>query len=101
MALSFPNSGRSFDPERRRVRFWAHDRAMEVSFFVKASALLRLNPDTGSDEAAMLTTFDANRDRINAVAGKIHAFDRQGFMSLGPATFEKMVPRRCSGISFW
>ena len=60
---------------------------MEVSIFVKANALLKLNPNTGSDEPAMLATFDANRDRINAVVEKIHAFDRQDFHILGAGDF--------------
>ena len=88
MALSFPNPSRSFEPDHQRVRFWAHDSAMEISLFVKASALLKLNPDTGSDEAAMLTTFDANRDRINAVAGKMHAVNRQSFYVLEGNDFQ-------------
>ena len=87
MALNFPNFSRSFDPEGRRVRFWAYDSAMEVSFFVMASALLTLNPNTGSDEAAMLATFDANRDRINAVAKKIHASSRHSFHILEASDF--------------
>ena len=88
MALNFPNLNRSFDPEHRRVRFWAHDSAMEVSIFVKASALLKLNPNTGGDEPAMLATFDANRDRINAVADKVHASDRQSFHILEAGDFQ-------------
>ena len=87
MVLNFPNPSRSFDPEHRRVRFWAHDSAMEVSFFVTASALLRLNSNTGSDEAAMLATFDANRNRINAVANRAHASNRQNFHILDTSDF--------------
>ena len=87
MTLNFPNLSRSFDPESRRVRFWAHDSAMEVSIFVKASALLRLNPSTGSNEPEMLATFDANRELINVVAEKIHAHDRQSFHILEAGDF--------------
>jgi hypothetical protein len=85
--LSFPNLNRSYDPERRRVRFWAHDSAMEIPFFLNESALLRLNPKAARTEAAMLATFDANRERINAVAGKIHAFDRRSFHVLEAGDF--------------
>lgn len=87
MALNFPNLSRSFDPEGQRIRFWAHDSAMEVSFFVKASALLTLNPNTGSGEAAMLATFDANRDWINAVADRVHASNRHSFHVLEASDF--------------
>jgi len=34
MALSFPNPSRSYDPIRGGVRFWGHDSAMEVIFFM-------------------------------------------------------------------
>jgi len=87
VALNFPNLSRSFEAERGRVRFWAHDSAMEVSIFVKVSALLRLNPNTGSDEPAMLATFDANRKQINAVAEKRHSHDRQSFHILEAEDF--------------
>lgn len=87
MSLNFPNLSRSFDPEHQRVCFWAYDSAMEVSIFVKANALLRLNPDTGSDGSALLATFDDNRDRINAVAKKVHASDRQSFHILEAGDF--------------
>ena len=85
--MNFPNPTRSYDADRRRVRFWAHDSAMEVPFFVKESALLRLNPDTAAGEVAMLATFDAYRTRINAVADKIHKFDRQSFHVLDASDF--------------
>lgn len=87
MTLNFPNYSRSFDCEQRRVRFWAYDSAMEVPLFVEESALLKLNPDCGGDEAAMLATFDANRDRIQGVADKVHRRDRLGFHVLDAADF--------------
>jgi hypothetical protein len=87
LILNFPNPSRSYDAERRRVRFWAHDSAMEVPLFVKESALLKLDPSTGSDERALLATFDAHRDRINAVADKIYSFDRQVFHVLDASDF--------------
>lgn len=87
MTLSFPNLSRSYDPDRRRVRFWAHDSSMEIPCFVTEGALLRLNPNTGRTEAAMLATFDTNRGRINAVVDKIHAIDRQGFHVLEAIDF--------------
>jgi len=79
MALNFPNLSRSYDPERRRIRFWAHDSAMEIPLFLTESAFHRLSSNPECTEATMLAAFDANRDRINAVADRIHAFDRQGF----------------------
>jgi hypothetical protein len=87
MALNFPNLSRSYDPEHRRVRFWAHDRAMEVSLFLSEGAFRRLNPSAACTETAMLATFDANRDRINAVADRVHAYDRQDFHILVAGDF--------------
>ncbi len=80
MVLNFPNPSRSYEPGHSRVRFWGHDDAMEVSFFLAESALFHLSPGTASDEQAILKAFDANRDRImeaarNAYTGKLtHSF---------------------------
>jgi Protein of unknown function (DUF1488) len=87
LALNFPNLSRSYDPDHRRVCFWAYDSAMEIPLFLTVNALRRLNPNAGCTEAAMLATFDANRDRINAVADKIHTFDRQDFHILEAGDF--------------
>jgi hypothetical protein len=87
MALSFPNPSRRYDAVRRRVCFWAYDSAMEVPFFVEESALFRLDPKTKNAEAAMLATFDAARDRIHAVAEKLHAFQKRSFYILVPSDF--------------
>jgi Protein of unknown function (DUF1488) len=87
MALNFPNLSRSYDADRRLVRFWAYDSAMEVPILVKESALQKLNPNTANDEAALLATFDTHRDRINAVADRLHGFDRQSFHILEASDF--------------
>jgi len=61
---------------------------MEVLLFLSESAFRRLNPNAACTEAAMLATFDANRDRINAVADRIHAFNRQDFHILEARDFQ-------------
>jgi hypothetical protein len=61
MALSFPNKSRAFDATRRAVRFWGHDSAMEVAFFVTEDALRRVQPHMRLDEAGLLRAFDSNR----------------------------------------
>jgi Protein of unknown function (DUF1488) len=73
MSLSFPNPSRSYDPDRRRVRFWGHDSAMEVPFFLEENALFILYPKTKNTEDAILAAFDAARERIFAVAAKVYA----------------------------
>jgi Protein of unknown function (DUF1488) len=78
MALSFPNRSRFYDATRRAVRFWGYDSAMETSFFVTGDALKRIQPSMQFDEAGLLDAFDANRDRICAVAVKVYARGRRG-----------------------
>jgi hypothetical protein len=87
MALSFPNPSRSYDAVRRRVCFWAYESAMEVPFFLEESVLFRLDPKTGNVEAAMLATFDAARDRIHAVAERVHSFQKRSFHILVASDF--------------
>jgi hypothetical protein len=87
MSLSFPNLSRSYDAVRRRVRFWGHDSAMEVPFFLEEGALFRINPKTLNSEQAMLSTFDERREQINAVARKVHAIDRRSFYVLVATDF--------------
>jgi hypothetical protein len=87
LTLIFPNFSRSYDTTGRRIRFWGHDTTMEVSLFIMDDALAKLDPKAGSGEGAMLATFDANRDRINATAANLHARDRQGFHVLEEGDF--------------
>lgn len=87
MALSFPNPSRRYDAVRRRVCFWAYDSAMEVPFFLEESVLFRLDPKTKNVETAMLATFDAARDRIHAVAEKVHSFQKRNFHVLVASDF--------------
>ena len=78
MTLSFPNQSRSFDANRNRVRFWGYDRAFEISFFVDAGALQKICPDMNVAEAGILKAFDALRDRIHEVAGKVYMRGHRG-----------------------
>jgi hypothetical protein len=72
MSLSFPTVSRSYDPDRRRVRFWGHDNAIEVPFFLEESALWVLYPNTQNTEDGILLAFDRARERIIEVAAKIY-----------------------------
>jgi hypothetical protein len=60
--IEFPNHSRSYDLTRRAVRFWAHDSAIEVTFFIDEDALTRIQPDARLDETGFLNAFDSNRD---------------------------------------
>ena len=72
MSLSFPNPSRSYDAEWRRIRFWGHDSAMEVGFFLEADAIFVLYPRTENSEPAILAAFDRAREHIFAVAAKVY-----------------------------
>lgn len=83
MSISFPNASRSYDPSRRRVRFWGYDSALEIAFFVDADALVGepagadVNSSDGPSpertETAVLQAFDDGLDRIHEVAAAAYA----------------------------
>jgi hypothetical protein len=76
-ALNFPNPSRSYDVTGHGVRFWGYDQTFEISFYVEAGALSKVNPETRADEVGFLNTFDVNRDRIRDVAGNIYSRPRK------------------------
>ena len=86
-AIGFPNQSRSYDATRHGVRFWGNDSAMEADFFVSEEALRRLQPDMRADEEALLSAFDAHRDRIFAVAAKVFGRGHKGVYDLHAGDF--------------
>ncbi|QCK85664.1 DUF1488 domain-containing protein [Phreatobacter aquaticus] len=87
MTLAFPNASRSYEAERRAIRFWGHESQFEFTFYVDADALHRLDPRGLDDEASLLRTFDANRPRIEKAAGVAHARGKQSFYRLTASEF--------------
>lgn len=87
MPLAFPNRSRSYDSTRDAVRFWGHDSAMEASFFVTREALQRLHRGLLADEAALLGTFDANRELICSVAAKVFSRSHRGSYEVKASDF--------------
>ena len=87
MSLSFPNQSRSYDATLRAVRFWGHDGAMEVSFFVNKDALKRIEPRMPPNELGLLRAFDLHRDLIYAAATMAYRRGRKGSYELTPADF--------------
>jgi hypothetical protein len=85
--LNFPNASRSYDSRQRRVRFWAHDSALEIQFFLDAAALLHLDPETQTDEAGLLRTFDLNRATIETAATRAYTRDSRGAYILMASDF--------------
>jgi len=87
MTLSFPNRSRSYDDAKRRVRFWGYDSTIEISFFVEAAALCRLDPETRNYEARVLEEFDAGLVRIHEIAAKLYSRHHKGSYVLASADF--------------
>lgn len=85
--LNFPNESRSYDATRRRVRFWGHDGALEISFSVEEAALLRIAPQTQHEEMAVLQCFDTNRERILDVARTAYSRRRKEIYALTASDF--------------
>jgi hypothetical protein len=67
---------------RRAARFWGHDGAMEMSFFVAADLLKRLQPSMQFNETSPLAAFALNRALLEAAAIKIYARGLKGSYDL-------------------
>jgi Protein of unknown function (DUF1488) len=87
--LSFPNLSRSYDERLRRIRFWAHDAALEIPFFLDTVALQQMSPatPTASDEAGLLGAFDLNREAIHRVAARVYVRHQRGSYTLSASDF--------------
>jgi Protein of unknown function (DUF1488) len=85
--IDFPNPSRSYYPTRHAVRFWGNDSTIEASFFVNEDALTRIQPDLRLDESGFLNAFDANRDKICAVASKLYVRGKRDYYELRAADF--------------
>ena len=72
MGLNFPNPSRTFDEARRLIRFWGYDSAIEISFFLAATALQKITPQMGGAEADILKVFDSAREQIHGIANKVY-----------------------------
>jgi hypothetical protein len=89
MRLGFPNPSRSFDPERKAVRFIGHDGMFEVWFFVEAAALAGAPRQDATEvaEAECLAAFDAARGSIHDVAREAYSRGRQTSYTLTATDF--------------
>lgn len=85
MAINFPNVSRSYDATRQAVRFWGYDRSMERPFFIMAEALKQMQPNLRFDPVDILRAFDANRERIYAIAARVYARGSRGSYDLNAA----------------
>ena len=85
MALAFPNQSRCYDPARNRVRFWAHDEVLEITFVIDAEVFCHADSWAQPNEAAILTAFDQNRERIYAMAMRVYTRHGKGTYTLTSA----------------
>lgn len=80
--LNFPNLSRSFDAKHQCVRFWAYDDALEIPFFVQASAICRMDPAVIRNETGLLRAFDLHRERICRAAERVYSRHSKGSYTL-------------------
>lgn len=78
MMLNFPNSSRSFEAARNRVRFWGYDSSIEITFFVDSGTLQKLSAATTVAEDAVLAAFDSAVPAIHAAAAKAYKRAKHG-----------------------
>ena len=86
MTLQFPNPSRSFDEQRKGVRFTGHDGMFEIPFFVEAAALAKLKQAVPS-ERDFLAAFDAARKTILDVAREADSHGRRKSYTLTAGDF--------------
>jgi len=89
MSLDFPNQMRSFYPTKNRICFWGFDEIMEVTFFIEASAIQKLNPLIDNSQNGLLEAFDVLIDQIHAAAHDVYKRRKKGsyVFFLGVADF--------------
>lgn len=87
MALTFPNTSRSYDETARRVRFLGHDGMFEVKFFLEINALFK-SLSRAPSEADCLAAFDAARNSVQDIARKAYGRDRRDSYVLTEAHFK-------------
>ncbi len=81
MALQFPNASRSFDEQRKTVRFQGYDGMFEIRFLVEADALIR-TADRSAVEPDYLNAFDSQRSVIQKAAVKVYERNRRSSYTL-------------------
>jgi hypothetical protein len=86
MALAFPNETRSYDEERRRVRFVGYDGMFRIEFGIEIDALTGFGaPQT---ESSSFAAFDSARAGIRQAAEKAYRKQRQSLIVLTSADFD-------------
>lgn len=87
MSLMFPNTARSYDDAKRRIRFLGHDGMFEVKFFVDADVVIRELPHQGASERELLVAFDRMLDKIHVVAARLYKKNARTSITIGRSDF--------------
>lgn len=87
MTLSFPNTARSYDEGKMRVRFSGYDGMFEVKFFVTADVLAKGLVSRTAVERDYLDAFDKMRPKILDVAKRAYNVKRQPMVLLDQSNF--------------
>lgn len=87
MALLFPNASRAYIPVKKCIRFWGHDSTSEIAFEVTHETLRAICPQADETETGLLCVFDEYRQRIEMVAAKTYAREKQSYIQLSTANF--------------
>ena len=86
MSLAFPNPGRSYNPDRQSITFWASDRTLEVTFEIDHSALAMIDCNSKTEDE-YLSTFDYHRPLIEAAAIRTYKAHPDFFYILNKDSF--------------
>jgi predicted component of viral defense system (DUF524 family) len=80
MSITFENPNRRFDESINCMRFSGYDGAIEVSFFLKVEALVKLCPQLNETEAEILQAFDLRLQKIHKAASKVYGQNRKTYV---------------------
>lgn len=87
MTLSFPNPSRSYDEDRRRVRFVGHDGINQIRFYLPVEILAGDVVSGTPTERDFLSAFDSMRKRIFEIAQKVYETRKRDTIELDPRSF--------------
>jgi hypothetical protein len=87
MALAFPNSSRSYDPDHKCIRFVGYDGMFQVFFSITVAAISEKRFDADGEEM-YLKLFDSARAAIYGFAMKTYARTKKNSYSFGVADLD-------------
>ena len=80
MSITFENPTRRFDDSINCMRFSGYDGAIEVSFFLRMEALVKLCPKLNQTEPEILDAFDLRLKKIHKAASKVYSRNKKTYV---------------------